>query len=136
MKILQPLIAFAIVAISFFITNANITNANAIAEECYSSGIRVGYIQKFSQKDLVNKSWEGELVMEGTTIKGTGGTVRGGNVWKFSATDKSVAAQIEDAVMSGKSVALKYCELNPITNLKALKFNTDTNYIITKAVVK
>jgi len=32
--------------------------------DCYSEGIRVGVVQKISKKGMINKSWEGELVMK------------------------------------------------------------------------
>ena len=97
---------------------------------CYSEGVRVGTVQKFSVKGFVNKSWEGELVMEGTKVSTQGNSTRGGNVWKFSVTDKQVAATVEDAVMSGKPVALKYCQ-------GVFTFGqTDTTYEITKAVLR
>lgn len=101
------------------------TNASADLN-CYSDGVRVGVIQKFSKKGTFNKSWEGELVMDGLRPKNSGAIT---NVWKFSATDPAVAAQIDDAVMSGKEVAMKYCQV---------RFNvgvTDTDYVITKVVV-
>lgn len=76
---------------------------------CYSEGGRVGTVQKFSQKGFVIKSYEGELVMDGTKFKASyEGSIRGGNVWAFSAEDKDVAKVIESAAMSGNSVTLKY----------------------------
>lgn len=95
---------------------------------CYSEGIRAGDVQKFSQKGVVNKSWEGELVMEGTGIKASAGKMVGGNIWKFSVTDPAVAKVIDGAVMSGKTVSLRYCQ-GYVT-----LWQTDTNYIITQAV--
>lgn len=111
----------ALVALSALATTAQ-------AGECYSDGIRVGDVQKFSNKGLVVKSWEGELVMEGTKIRGVNGSMSGGNVWKFSVQDPAVAKVIESAVMSGRSVALKYCQV--IFKLG----QTDTDYRITQAV--
>lgn len=97
---------------------------------CYSEGVRVGTVQKFSVKGCVNKSWEGELVMEGAKITTNGNTTRGGNVWKFSVRDKQVATTIDDAVMAGKPVALKYCQ-------GVFTFGqTDTTYEITKDVAR
>ena len=92
--------------------------------ECYSEGIRVGSVQKFSQRGFVNKSWEGELVMEGTKFKGSNGSVRGGNVWAFSVMDASVAKVIEEAVMTGGEVALKYCQANPLDVTRGLTMST------------
>jgi len=100
----------------------------AHAGDCYSEGVRVGDVQKFSNKGMINKSWEGELVMEGTKIRGSNGTMTGGNVWKFSVTDAAVAKVIDNAVMSGKPVALRYCQVMIQIG------QTDTNYRITQAV--
>jgi len=106
----------------------------ALADSCYSEGIRVGTVQKFSNMGFINKSWEGELVMEGTKIKGSSnGSVKGGNVWAFSATDPTVAKTIEEVMMTGGEVALKYCQTNPLV-AGAQKFSTNTTYIVTKAV--
>lgn len=100
--------------------------------ECYSEGIRVGTVQKFSLKGTFSKSWEGELVMAGTKISGNGTSVRGGDVWKFSVLDAEVAKVIDEATMGGESVALKYCQAGLAGNLGA----TDTAYRITKAVIR
>lgn len=108
----------------------SITALSAIASDCYSEGVRVGTLQKFSNKGVINKSWEGELVMEGEKIKGSGGSVRGGNVWAFSVLDPDVAKVIDEAVMSGAPIALKYCQV-------AFQIGqTDTPYRITKAIIR
>jgi len=96
--------------------------------DCYSDGIRVGVVQKFSKKGMLMKSWEGELVMEGTKSTGRSAT----DVWKFSTLDAASAAVIEDSMMSGKSVSLKYCQLSPYTP----NIDTDTTYRIVKAVIR
>lgn len=102
----------------------------AQAGDCYSNGIRVGDLQKFSQKGINTKSWEGELVLEGTKLKGGYKTgTSGGNVWRFSVTDPAVAKAIDDAMMAGAPVALRYCQAlirNPLS--------TDTGYVVTQAV--
>lgn len=100
---------------------------------CYSEGVRVGTIQKFSQKGYINKSWEGELVMEGDKISGDRSRIRGGNVWAFSVLDPNVAKVIDTVTMTGGSVALKYCQEMPLTG-GLTKFSTDTLYRITQAV--
>ena len=110
---------------------AILLTASAFAQaDCYSEGVRVGTIQKFSMKGYISKSWEGELVMEGTKMSTQGNSTRGGNVWKFSVLDKQVASTIDEAVMTGKPVALKFCQ-GVYTFGK-----TDTTYVITKAVVR
>lgn len=98
--------------------------------DCYSEGVRVGSVQKFSAKGWVNKSWEGELVMDGTKFSSNGNGSRGGNVWKFSVLEPAIASQIDDAVMGGKPVALKYCQVAFALG------QTDTPYRIVKVVAR
>ena len=106
--------------------------AVAAYADCYSEGVRVGTVQKFSSKGYVNKSWEGELVMEGEKIKGNAQGIRGGNVWAFSVLDPAVAKVIDDAVMTGGPIALKYCQ---VLGIQAIGL-TDTPYRITQAVIR
>lgn len=65
----------------------------------YSSGERAGYIQKFSLKGWVCKTWEGELAL--VAIPGSMP-----EIYKFTVRDDKVAADI-NAVM-GKRVSLSY----------------------------
>ena len=65
----------------------------------YSTGERAGYVQKFSQKGWVCKTWEGELA-----IVAIPGSLP--EIFKFTVRDDKVAAQI-NAVM-GKRVAMTY----------------------------
>lgn len=67
----------------------------------YSDGERAGYLQKFSRKGWVCKTYEGDLAM--TTVPGVAPTI-----WSFSVRDKNVASQIMAAM--GKRVALHYTE--------------------------
>lgn len=65
----------------------------------YSEGERAGYVQKFSKKGWVCKTWEGELAM--VTMPGTLT-----EKFLFSVSDAAVAAKIEKTM--GKRVALVY----------------------------
>jgi hypothetical protein len=65
----------------------------------YSSGERAGYVQKFSRKGWVCKTWEGELAMVNLP-----GTVA--EVFPFTVRDEAVAARINGMV--GQRVALTY----------------------------
>jgi hypothetical protein len=67
----------------------------------YSSGERVGYIQKFSQKGWICKSYEGEIAM--VNIPG-----QIANTFQFSVRDDSIAALITKS--QGQRVALSYEE--------------------------
>jgi hypothetical protein len=107
--------------------------ALAATAECYSDGVRVGSVQKFSSKGFVNKSWEGELVMEGEKIAGNANGIRGGNIWAFSVLDPKVAKVIDEAVMTGGQIALKYCQVTVVQE-PLWQTATNTGYRIVMAV--
>ncbi|MDD5298278.1 MAG: hypothetical protein PHU46_15350 [Rhodocyclaceae bacterium] len=65
----------------------------------YSSGERAGYVQKFSHKGWVCKTWEGELAMVAMP-----GTLA--EKFPFTVHDEAVAARINASL--GKRVALVY----------------------------
>jgi len=68
----------------------------------YSRGERVGYVQKFSRKGWLCKTWEGELAM--TTVPGTAP-----QLFEFSVRNDSVAAMIENLVRTNEGrVSLTY----------------------------
>ena len=69
----------------------------------YSTGDRVGYVQKFSRKGWICKTWEGELAMVSMP-----GTVA--QIFPFTVRDHAVAAKVNGA--AGKRVALTY-EVHP-----------------------
>jgi hypothetical protein len=84
--ILAPVIAFG------FYTWAALTWS-------YSRGERAGYVQKFSRKGWVCKTWEGELAL--VSIPGTMS-----EKFYFTVRDDSVAAHVNETM--GKRVALVY----------------------------
>ena len=65
----------------------------------YSSGERMGYVQKISRRGWVCKTWEGELAM--TPVPGALP-----QIFSFSVRSNAVARQIQDA--AGRRVALSY----------------------------
>lgn len=67
----------------------------------YSDGNRAGYIQKFSRKGWICKTYEGELAM--TTVPGVAPVL-----WEFSVRDEQIAAQLSQ--MMGKRLVLHYKE--------------------------
>jgi hypothetical protein len=125
MKHALTIAAFALLALVL----TPFSSALAANTDCYSQGVRVGVVQKFSRKGIVNKSWEGELVMAGTKLHGgyKSGT-SGGDVWAFSVIDPNVAAAVDNAAMSGNEVALRYCQV------QWAGMQTDTGYRITQVV--
>jgi hypothetical protein len=65
----------------------------------YSHGERAGYVQKFSQKGWIFKTWEGELAM--VSMPGTMP-----EKFYFSVRNDSIAARINTSL--GERVALVY----------------------------
>ena len=65
----------------------------------YSSGERAGYVQKFSKKGWICKTWEGELAI--VSIPGTMT-----EKFYFTVRDDSIAARVNQTM--GKRVALVY----------------------------
>jgi hypothetical protein len=67
----------------------------------YSDGDRTGYLQKFSRKGWICKTYEGELAM--TTVPGVAPVL-----WTFSIWDEKVAQDVN--VRLGKRVVVHYKE--------------------------
>lgn len=65
----------------------------------YSTGERVGYVQKISKKGWTCKTWEGELAMVSMP-----GTLP--QIFSFTIRDEAVARKVMDA--AGQRVALTY----------------------------
>jgi hypothetical protein len=67
----------------------------------YSSGERAGYVQKFSRKGWICKTWEGEMAlisMPGTVAE----------KFYFTVRDEDVARRINDSI--GQRVSLVYSQ--------------------------
>ncbi|MDB5800571.1 MAG: hypothetical protein JWL63_1510 [Rhodocyclales bacterium] len=71
----------------------------AVLSWSYSDGERAGYVQKFSRKGWLCKTWEGDLAM--VNLPG-----QPAEIFTFSVHDDAVAAQIN--AQMGKRVALHY----------------------------
>lgn len=67
----------------------------------YSDGDRIGYVQKFSHKGWICRTWEGELAM--TPVPGAAP-----QIFTFTVRDPAVVARITAA--EGKRIALHYKE--------------------------
>lgn len=67
----------------------------------YSSGERAGYVQKFSKKGYVCKTWEGEIVL--VSMPGTQA-----EKFNFTVRDASIAKRVIDSL--GKRVRISYEE--------------------------
>lgn len=84
----------------------------------YSEGDRAGYVQKFSHKGWVCKTWEGELSM--VNVPGAAQ-----ERWVFSVRDDSIAKQITS--LMGNRVSLTYEEKRGIPT----SCFGETNYFVT-----
>src|SRR6185503_18922720 len=73
----------------------------AVLNFSYSRGDRAGYVQKFSKKGWLCKTWEGELAMVNIP-----GAMQ--QQWEFTVRDDSVAHVITNSM--GKRVSLAYNE--------------------------
>lgn len=67
----------------------------------YSKGERAGYVQKFSRRGWIAKTWEGELAMVNIPGSMT-------EKFYFTVRDDSVAAHVNATI--GKKVSLQYEE--------------------------
>ena len=88
----------------------------------YSVGNRAGYIQKFSHKGWVCKTWEGEL--QTSNIPGSAP-----QIFTFSVRDDSVAQQVTR--LMGSRVSVTYQEHRGIPGTCF----GETNYFVTSAHV-
>jgi hypothetical protein len=84
----------------------------------YSSGDRIGYVQKLSRRGWVCRTWEGELAM--SPVPGAVPTI-----FTFTVPDGVVAKRLQE--MEGKKVALHYEEKKGIPS----SCFGDTRYFIT-----
>lgn len=67
----------------------------------YSTGERAGYVQKFSLKGYICKTWEGEIVL--VSMPGTQA-----EKFSFTVKDDAIAKMVNDSL--GKRVKLAYAE--------------------------
>jgi len=85
----------------------------------YSDGDRVGYVQKFSHRGWLCRTWEGELAM--TPVPGATP-----QIFSFTVRDDDTVKRIKEA--EGKRVALHYKEKRGVPS----SCFGDTNYFISE----
>jgi hypothetical protein len=90
------LLAFLLIALLLFVGYIQLA-----LRWSYSEGERAGYVQKFSLKGWVCKTWEGELAM--AAIPGSMP-----QLFYFTVRDDAVAARINETM--GQRVTLRYEE--------------------------
>jgi hypothetical protein len=88
----------------------------------YSDGQRAGFVQKFSKRGWICKTWEGELLL--TTLPGVVP-----EKFEFTVRDDAVADQV--AAAAGKRVVLTYSQHKGIPG----SCFGDTEYYIEKVQV-
>ena len=88
----------------------------------YSEGDRAGYVQKFSKKGWLCKTWEGELAM--SPVPGSPP-----QMFPFSVKDDAVARELQESM--GKQVDLTYKEHRGIPT----SCFGETNYYVTNVRV-
>jgi len=89
----------------------------------YSDGERAGYLQKFSSRGLVCKTWEGEILL--TSMPGAIP-----EKFEFSVRDDAVAQQLMAA--TGKRVVLSYAQHKGVPS----QCFGETEYYITKVQIQ
>ena len=96
----------------------------------YSSGERVGVVNKLSRKGAVFKTFEGQMTLEGLASNGEG---VGANVWYFSVDEShsrgenvaELTKQLTDAMKSGRKVEVTYKQ-----NFVGLPWRGETDYFV------
>lgn len=88
----------------------------------YSEGERAGFLQKFSRRGWVCKTWEGEILL--TSMPGAIP-----EKFEFSVRDDDVARQLQEA--AGKRVVLNYAQHKGVPS----NCFGDTEYFITRVQV-
>ncbi|NVM78835.1 hypothetical protein FHW83_004666 [Duganella sp. SG902] len=89
----------------------------------YSDGERAGYLQKFSSRGWVCKTWEGEILL--TSMPGAIP-----EKFEFSVRDEQVARELSAA--TGKRVILSYAQHKGVPT----QCFGETEYYITKVTVQ
>ena len=93
-KVIKTLAAIVVIAILLFVAYTWL-----VLSWSYSSGERAGYVQKFSHKGWLCKTWEGEMALVSMP-----GTVA--EKFYFSVRDDALAKRINQSI--GQRVALTY----------------------------
>jgi len=87
----------------------------------YSKGYRAGMLQKFSEKGVIFKTYEGEMIL--SSVQSNANVALASEKFLFSVNDIEIARQMEQ--IQGKSVVVHYREKNG-----ALPWRGDSNYIV------
>ncbi|KAF0236370.1 MAG: hypothetical protein FD181_2807 [Prolixibacteraceae bacterium] len=72
----------------------------------YSKGYRAGLLQKFSEKGMLFKTYEGEMIL--SSVQSNANVAIASEKFIFSVTEDAIARQMEQ--IQGKHVVLHYLE--------------------------
>lgn len=97
-KILYWILFFLVVVISVFIYFKYAFD--------YSKGYRAGLLQKFSEKGIVFKTYEGEMIL--SSVQSNANVAIASEKFLFSVSQEEVAKQMEQ--IQGKNVVVHYRE--------------------------
>jgi len=87
----------------------------------YSSGYRAGLLQKFSNKDNIVKTYEGEMIL--SSISANNNLVIASEKFYFSVTRKELARQLD--TIQGQMVIVHYRQKNA-----TLFWHGDSQYLV------
>jgi hypothetical protein len=87
----------------------------------YSKGYRSGLLQKFSEKGVIFKTYEGEMIL--SSVQSNSNVALASEKFFFSVNDDAIARQMEQN--QGKNVVVHYREKNG-----ALPWVGDSYYIV------
>lgn len=76
----------------------------------YSKGYRSGLLQKFSEKGMLFKTYEGELIL--SSVQSNANVAIASEKFLFSVSDEGIARQMEQS--QGKQVVVHYREKNGV----------------------
>ena len=87
----------------------------------YSKGYRAGLLQKISEKGMVFKTYEGEMVL--SSVESNSNVAIASEKFVFSVSDEAVAKSMEQ--IQGKNVVVHYTEKSG-----KLPWRGDSHYIV------
>ena len=91
-----------------------------------SDGTRTGVIQKFSNKGLLVKTWEGEMLLGGLVPRGSSEHRQMvANVWNFTVENPKLIEAVQAAADEGGTVKVSYHQ-----NLLWIPWKGDTCYFV------
>jgi len=93
----------------------------------YSEGYRAGLLQKFSNKGMLFKTYEGELIL--SSVSSTANVALASEKFTFSVAKENVSLQYD--TLQGKNVIVHYIEKKG-----AVPWRGDSRYIVDSIAVR